>query len=372
MKIGFDAKRYFYNRSGLGNYSRNIVSYLTENYSENYYFLFKPNTKNTLEFKLDKTVKVVEPELNKSSIKNSIWRSKGILKENIFNSLDVFHGLSNELPIGISKTKVKSILTVHDLIFLRFPELYKPIDRKIYLWKMKKSCDEADKILAISEQTKRDLIVFLGIYPEKIDVVYQGCSEIYFNQFSEVEKEKVRLKYSLPKDFILNVGTIEPRKNALLIVKALKNAKIKAPLVLLGKKTSYSEKIKAFVNENKMQNQVYFLHDVDFYDLPAIYQCAKIFVYPSFFEGFGIPIIEAYNSGVPTITSDIAIFKEVAGNATLFFENNNIESLSEKLLFLLENENEQKKYIELGYKRADFYKGEKIATDLMEVYKSVL
>jgi len=372
MNIGFDAKRFFYNRSGLGNYSRNIVSYLQENYMNNNYFLFKPNRKNSLSICLDKSIKIIEPKTNNSSIKNSIWRSKKILREDTFNKLDIYHGLSNELPIGISKTKVKTILTIHDLIFFRFPQLYKPIDRKIYLFKLKKSSKEADKIIAISKQTKTDIVDFLNINPDKIDIVYQGCNNIYFNKIEDQGKNRIKKKYSLPNEFILNVGTIEPRKNAFLLVKAIYNSKINTNLVIIGRKTNYLSLIKAFIEEKNMQKQVKILHNVEFEDLPAIYQSAKIFVYPSYFEGFGIPIIEAFNSNVPVITSDIDIFKEVANDAALFFKNNNVNSLTEKLIFLLNNKEEQQKYVDLGNKRAVFFEGQKIADDLINVYKSVL
>ncbi|MBN2662064.1 MAG: glycosyltransferase family 4 protein [Bacteroidales bacterium] len=372
MNIGFDAKRYFYNLSGLGNYSRNIVSYLTENYPNNDYFLFKPNISNTLNFTLDNKLKIIEPEINNFSFKNSLWRTKGVLKEADFKKLDVFHGLSNELPIGIYKTSVKSVLSVHDLIFIRFAELYKFIDRKIYTWKIKKSCHEADKIIAISEQTKTDIVDFLNVKPEKIEVVYQGCNSFFFSKVEEFEKKKVQKKYSLPKDYILNVGTIEPRKNALLLVKAVFHSKIKIPLVIVGKNTTYTKEIQLYIAEKQMQKRVIILNDVSFQDLPAIYQGAKIFVYPSYFEGFGIPIVEAFNSKIPVIASDISIFKEVAADAAVFFENNNVESLSEKLIFLLNNKQEQLKFVNLGIKRAEFFMGDKISKDLMNIYKSIV
>lgn len=372
MNIGFDAKRYFYNLSGLGNYSRNIVSYLTDNYPNNDYFLFKPNIKNNLNFTLDNKLKIIEPKNINSLIKNSIWRTKGLLKEADFKQLDVFHGLSNELPVGVYKNPVKSVLSVHDLIFIRFPELYKFIDRKIYTWKIKKSCFEADKIVAISEQTKSDIVEFLNVNPNKIEVVYQGCNSLFFNELDYVYKQNIRKKYSLPEDYILNVGTIEPRKNTLLLVKAVYNSKIANPLVIVGKNTFYTKEIREYIAEKKMDKQVVILNDVSFQDLPALYQSAKIFVYPSYFEGFGIPIIEAFNSKIPVIASDIRVFKEVAADAALFFESNNVDSLSERLIYLLNNEQEKLKLKKLGVKRAEFFRGNKIAKDLMNIYKSIV
>ena len=371
MNIGFDAKRIFHNVSGLGNYGRNILSYLQDNNPENNYFLFSPNKNNQIKIKLENNTKIIEPQKITSSIKNSIWRTKGILKEKFFDELDIYHGLSNELPFGISKTNVKSVITVHDLIFVRFPELYKYIDRKTYFYKMKRACNEADKIIAISRQTKNDIIKFLKINPNKISIIYQGCNEIYYKQLSLEKRRTVCEKYNLPENFILNVGTIEPRKNALLIVKAIKKAKINFPLVIVGRETNYSSKIKAFIIQNKMENQIFIRNNIIFEYLPALYQSAKIFIYPSYFEGFGIPIIEAFNSRTPVITSDIDVFKEVSDGSSVFFENNSINNLSEKILYLLESEQERQKYIKLGTKRTEFFKGEKIAENLIELYNKL-
>lgn len=368
MNIGFDAKRIFHNHSGLGNYGRNILSYLQENNPENQYFLFTPNKKNPIKIDLTSNTKIIKPQKFTSSINNSIWRTKGVLKNIKFKDLDVYHGLSNELPIGISKTNVKSIITVHDLIFVRFPELYRFIDRKIYFWKMKRACNEADKIIAISQQTKNDIVKFLDINPNKIEIVYQGCSEIYYQQHTEEFKKSIKKKYNLPEKFILNVGTIEPRKNAFQIVKALKKANIDFPLVIIGRETDYSKKIRKFITLNKMEKQVFIVNNVIFEDLPAIYQSAKIFIYPSFFEGFGIPIIEAFNSKTPVITSNIDVFKEVADDSALCIEKNNIEKLAEAILLLLENKEKRDKLVELGKKRALDFRGEIIAKELMTVY----
>ncbi len=370
MNIGFDAKRIFYNRTGLGNYGRNLISYLHKFYPENKYFLFTPNKKNRLNFSLDDSIKIIEPQIQ-SILYNNFWRTKKILKNDVFKNLYLYHGLSNELPIGISKTKVKSVVSVHDLIFLKYPKLYKKIDRFIYYQKVKKACQETDKIISISEQTKNDIIEFLRTDENKIVTVYQGCDYSFYITYEKEQKDLVRKKYNLPQDFILNVGTIEERKNALLIVKSLHKLKIDIPLVIIGKEKKYSDLIKSFVEQNKLKKQINIISNIDFKDLPVVYQMAKLFIYPSVYEGFGIPIIEALNSNIPVICTDIPVFREVADNAAVYFENNNIESLSEKILFLLNSKDEQKKYIELGKQRAVLFSDENIAQNMIEVYKNV-
>lgn len=368
MNIGFDAKRIFFNRSGLGNYGRNMLSYLEKYFSDNVYFLFTPIKSGKIDVALSNSSQVVEPQGVNLLGNNVYWRTRGLLNEDVFDKLDVFHGLSNELPIGISRKKVKSILTVHDLIFVRFKEFYNFIDTKIYISKMKKSCAEADRIIAISNQTKNDLIEFLNISPDRINVVYQGCSDIFLHRATATDFVDVKRKYNLPENYILNVGTIEPRKNALLIVKSLLACKIDVPLVLVGRETGYVKKIREIILKNNLQKQVIILNNADFCDFPAIYQGASAFVYPSIFEGFGIPILEAFNSEAPVIVSDIDIFKEVAGEAAMFFKSNDEQSLGEAIVKMLSDNTKRDKFIELGRKRADFFSGKNVANSLMNVY----
>jgi len=371
MQIGFDAKRLFHNKTGLGNYSRNIVNYLQNYYSENKYFLFSPNISNPLSFETQNCTEIVKPQKTFLNI-HSFWRSFGILNENKFKKLDIYHGLSSELPQGISKTQVKSVVTVHDLIFVHYPNFYKKIDRYIYLKKLKNACFDADKIIAISRQTKNDLIDVLGVKNDKIEIVYQGCNNIFKQKSDENTKNKIRQKYNLPSEFILNVGTIEKRKNVLQVIKALKFSKIDFPLVIVGKETSYTQEVKKFISENNLQNQITFLHNADYEDFPTIYQLATLFIYPSIIEGFGIPLIEAFHSKIPVITSDIDVFREVAQSAAIFIKPENIEDISEKILNLLNNQNLRLTISNQGLNRVGFFDDKKIADDLIKVYHSIL
>ncbi len=363
MNIGFDAKRFFFNKTGLGNYSRNIVNYLTKNYPENQYFLFSPKKSNKKLYTDNQQIKIITPKHKF----NSIWRSFTIKRNPVFKKLDIYHGLSNELPFGISKTNVKSIVTIHDLIFMKFPELYKPIDRKIYTYKALKACTEADKIIAISRQTKNDIIKLLNITEKKIEIVHQGCAEIFLKTADDNQIKLVKDKYNLPKNYILNVGTIEKRKNILTVIKAVNKAKIDFPLVIVGRATEYQNEIENYIAENKMHN-ILIISNVSFQDLPAIYQSADIFIYPSFYEGFGIPLIEAFNSKIPVIASDIDVFREVAENAAVFVNPHNIDDISEKLKSLIENPQLRQKYINRGLKRSLNFTDKKIADDLTKIY----
>ncbi len=205
------------------------------------------------------------------------------------------------------------MVTIHDLIFLRYPQWYSFFDRKIHFYKFKKAAIQSNHIIAISEQTKADIIAYLKIPAEKITVVYQGCQDVFKKTYSEAEKTAVRQKFHLPTAFVLNVGTLEKRKNALTIVKAIQN--LDTSLVLIGKETAYTEEIHRYIETNGLQKKVLFLKTYPPTELAIVYQLATVFVYPSIFEGFGIPIIEALFSKTPVITTNSGVFPEAGGPA---------------------------------------------------------
>lgn len=372
MRIGFDAKRAFFNRSGLGNYSRNMIGYLTNLYPGHEYFLFTPKANNSFTFEKDTTAQIIFPKNKFLKAFPSYWRTYALTNELQKFHIDIYHGLSNEIPKNIHKTPVKTVVTIHDLIFLRFPELYKPIDRLIYKKKFRYACQHADKIIAISEQTKEDIIKFFDIDKDTITVVYQGCNPIFYSPVSIEKKEKIRRQFNLPEHFILSVGTLEERKNTLNILKALHKHNIEIPLVLAGKFTPYVNKIKDYMQRHQIQRRVILLDDIDPETLPALYQMSEIFVYPSIFEGFGIPIIEALNSGTPVITTKDGCFKEAGGPDSIYVDTNNIDALAEAIKNVLTNRGLKEKMIEKGYQYALNFREEKITHDLMEVYMQVL
>ncbi|MDB5012199.1 MAG: pglJ 2, partial [Daejeonella sp.] len=266
MRIGFDGKRATQNFTGLGNYSRYILNILSIHFPENTYQLYsqKEPQKTGL---IDSKITLIGPEKGKLSFG---WRSFGIVKDLKKNKIDLYHGLSNEIPFGIKKASMPSIVTIHDLIFLRFPQYYNFIDRKIYAFKFRYACKNADKIIAVSEQTKQDIVHFFGIKPQKISVIYQNCTS-EFNTVETERKHEIAIKYQLPEKYILNVGSIEERKNILVVVKALKSINPDIHLVIVGKETVYSNKVERYIEENNLASRVRILKNVPFVDLPSIF-----------------------------------------------------------------------------------------------------
>jgi glycosyltransferase involved in cell wall biosynthesis len=367
MRIGFDAKRVFFNRSGLGNYGRNILSALFSFHPENDYFLFSPPTPAEL-FPEGKP-NIVAPH-GIYDFFSTYWRNNHIGHDARQYNLDIYHGLSNELPRDIQSAKVKSVVSIHDTIFMRYPQWYKWHDRITYKRKTDFACKEADAIIAVSQQTKNDLIHFFNVKEEKIQVIYQPCNAIFLQKPDEELKKEVREKYHLPDEFILMVGNIEPRKNILNVIKAIQDHRIKTPLVIVGKENKYAGELKKYIRESNIKN-VYFCHNVCSKDLPAVYSLGTIFIYPSFFEGFGIPIIEALSCEVPVITSDTSCLRETAADAALYVSPENVREISEKIYTLLSDNYLRDNLIQKGKEQIKLFNAQTIAREIINLYKTL-
>jgi len=372
LKIGLDAKRAFYNCRGLGNYSRDTIRILSEQKAENEYFLFTPKTKNAINFPLQPNCKIISPTGLLSVRVPSLWRTFGQCQEIRENKLDIYHGLSHELPHSIKKRNVRTVVTMHDLIFLKHPELFPFFDRYLFQKKYLRSCLIADRIIAISQETKNDLIEYLSIKEQKIDVVYQGCNPLFRQPVSEEEKKRVGLKYSLPSAYLLIVCAIEKRKNHELIINAMYRGKLDIPLVIVGHPSDYQKELLLLVSKYKLEKQVIFLHHVETSELPAIYQLATLFLYPSFSEGFGIPILEALTSGIPVIASNAGCLKEAGGNAALYVSSHEPEELVNAIRSILENKTLSDQMIAEGMLHSSLFSDENIADTLMQTYRKTL
>ena len=362
MKIAYDAKRFFHNSSGLGNYSRDLIRILANHYIDNEYVLLSKNKsekgKNILTLQNVKYTSISKGFLERQ-------RKMGIDAQNL--GADIFHGLSGELPLNWNNRPIKKIVTIHDLIFKRYPQFYSFFDRKIHFWKFKKSAEMADLVIAISEQTKKDIVKFLKIPEEKIRVVYQGCHQAFKEKPNEEFLLQIQKKYNLPHRFILNVGTIEERKNLLSVVRALAGTKI--PLVVVGKRTKYYKKIEREIRENKVE--IYFLEGLSMPELAGVYRLADIFIYPSLFEGFGIPIIEALFSETVVITSNLSCLPEAGGKDSVYINPLDVCDIRAKIKFLWDNESERKYRVEKGLEFVQKFSDEEIAKNLIEVYQEV-
>lgn len=370
MKIGFDGKRATNNLTGLGNYSRSLIAQLAEFFPQNQYFVYSPKIKEHAQIRRFLTTKGIESRLPEQP--GLFWRTSGIKKQLIKDNIDLFHGLSNEIPLQIQNSGIASIVTIHDLIFLRFPQYFGRIDRFIYKLKARYSCRHADKIVAISECTKRDIIEFFHTDPNKIEVIYQSCDDSFKSPSSAQKKQEVRIKHDLPPSYILNVGTIETRKNLLTLIKALPQIHADYHLVVVGKRTAYADLVDQEIANLGLKDRVHFLQNVPFDELPCIYQMAGVFAYPSLYEGFGIPIIEALFSGVPVVAAKGSCLEEAGGENSLYISPFDHTALSAAINKILTNAALAEHIKTMGLEYVQKFNTRVIAGELMKVYTQVL
>lgn len=383
MHIGYDGKRAFQNKTGLGNYIRSLIAILTQHYPENHYTLFAPKQTSLFDASDFNKTDVITPQTKYWQTFPSLWRSRGVVKDILKNNVEIFHGVSHQLPYGIEKTKVKTVVTVHDLIFERFPETYHFDERYVHRWKIKHACNIADAVIAISRQTKNDLVQYYKVPEEKIFICYQSCNPIFQTVISAEEKAAVKKNYHLPDKYFLFVSSITARKNLITVCKAmfLLKDKLNIPLVIIGNGKKEKDDAKKFMLDNGMAEQLILLNEmpqskensfVTATDFPSIYQQATALVYPSIFEGFGAPLLEALCSGLPVISSNASCLPEVGGDAALYFEPYDPVALSKHMMNIATDESLVIKMKEKGLEQALHFTTKKYADSIMNVYQKIL
>jgi glycosyltransferase involved in cell wall biosynthesis len=382
MNIGFDAKRAYHNGTGLGHYSRTLIRSLAGYFPQHEYFLFNPKPSELFKLNEKNSHEVLPSGLLHKTL-SSVWRSTWIKNDLERLGIDIYHGLSNEIPLDLHTTDIRSVVTIHDVIFERFPKQYSKIDVEIYKRKFKYACDHADKVIAISEQTKKDIMEFYKTPEEKITVCYQSCNPAFAEKVSEKIKQQIKEKYSLPDQYFLYVGSIIERKNLLGICKAiyLLRNELKIPLVIIGDGTKYKQQVKDFIRQNGLEKQMIFLSEnplakvsssfLKAEDFPAIYQSAIAMIYPSFFEGFGIPVLEALWSRLPVITSSVSCLPEAGGDGAYYVDPNSSEEIAEGMKTIFADGSFTEALKEKGWQHAQNFTQQKCAANVMKVYESL-
>jgi glycosyltransferase involved in cell wall biosynthesis len=344
MRIGFDAKRYFNNITGLGNYSRWLIDNLNNQIPQSI-FLFHSDKS----FYQKKDFNVITPRY---SLLKAIWRSWLVTKNLKKDKIDIYHGLSNEIPFGIHKTGIKSVVTIHDLINKRYPENYQLIDRWIYDLKLRYAQKYADVIITVSEQTKKDIVKYYNTNETKIKVIPIGIAQ---RQIKPVES---------PSPYILCVSSFTKRKNLKALVQAFKSIEDKdIKLKIVG---SYGETANEIQSLAKKDPRIELHFNISNEELNDLYTKCQFCVYPSLFEGFGIPILEAFSYGKAIATSNISSMPEVGKDAALYFNPNDPNHIREAIIQLMDNDtrNEHVKKIPTTLKSFDNHV-------LINAYKSV-
>lgn len=269
---------------------------------------------------------------------------------------------------------VPSVVSVMDMSFIHYPEMFKSKD----LYQLKNwteySVNRASKVITISQASKDDIIKEYKIDRDSVQVIYPGVNYERFNQASTMEE--VKKKYNIPDKYILFVGTLQPRKNIVRLIQAFKkviqNEKFQdLKLVVIGKKGWHYDEILSAPRENEVDNKVMFLDFVPDEDMPPLYRSAEVFVLPSLYEGFGLPILEAMKYGCPVITSNVSSMPEVGGDAAVYCDPESVEDIKEKILMVLSSPKLQKSLREKGKIQIKKFDWEKSADKVLSVLESV-
>ncbi len=371
LRIGLDAKRLFNNFTGLGNYSRTLLRNLSEYHPDEAYFLYSPKVQRTsqTQFFLDSPTF----NLRVPGRTQLLWRTLGMKKDIKRDKLDLYHGLSHEIPVGLPDLQIPTVVTIHDLIFKHYPDQYPWFDRQVYNQKFRYACENSDLIIAISESTKRDVMELYGIAEEKIRVIYQSCHEGFMLEKNPSAKEAVRERYGLPSEFMLYVGSLVERKNLLGIVEALAKlpTDLQLPVVVVGQGAPYKRRVVNRAQELGVLEKLLFIRP-QFAELPALYQQAQAFLYPSVYEGFGIPILEALFSKTPVLTSNMSSLPEAAGAGAILVDPYNPGEMAVGIETLLTDSEQRDQQIAAGFAHAQQFKGEQLTAQLVDAYRTLL
>ncbi|MEM9930728.1 MAG: glycosyltransferase family 1 protein [Bacteroidota bacterium] len=375
MTIGYDAKRLFTNYTGLGNYSRTLLRNLAHHYPEHSYTLYTPRinqSAETLPFLNNSTYRVVQP----SGGVKSLWRSYGVADRFASDELDLYHGLSHEIPFKVHRAGIKTVVTIHDLIFKAYPETYPFFDRQIYDFKFRYACEEADRVIAISEHTKRDIIKYYGISAEKIDVVYQSIAPLFFEPKDPGHDQETIQRLNLPQEFLLYVGSIQERKCVDLIIQAYEilQPSERIPLIIVGSGSAYEQRMMEHVAAAGLNDLVIRLSGLsDNRDLKSLYGQASALVYPSKYEGFGLPVTEALLCQTPAITTTASSLPEAGGPDSLYITPDDAEGLAEAIRQVLQDTDLRQRMVEKGEAYAlQHFGAQETSQRMLEVYQQVI
>ena len=377
MTIGFDAKSIVCNITGFGNYGRTLVGDMAEAVPAgtvlNLYSPVRGDEALRRQLTLRPCMRFVYPDAaGINAPLQALWHMRGMVKDLVRDGVRLYHGLSGELPVGIREAGIRTVVTIHDLIFMRHPEWYSWADRKLRRWKFLKTCQEADRIIAISECTKRDIMLYGDVPAEKIDVIYQSCGTLYKMREGEKKMHEVHINYMLPERYIVSVGALEERKNIMLAVKAMHRLPDDVSLVVVGKDGPYGERVRRYIAANGLDGRVMFLHDVPTDDMPAIYQMAEACVYPSRYEGFGLPVIEAIQSGLPVVACKGSCLEEAGGNATLYVDPDDVAGMAHALRLTLKGAPGREERIEAGRQYITRFENAEVAQKVLGVYRELV
>lgn len=371
MKIGIDGRAAkWYQGTGIGTYTKQLILNLSNVDSNNNYLIFMPQCDSINNLKNNFTTKLVE-----STPTNSFWDDINV--PNILNNTDIelYHVPQN--GVGLSENiKCKKVITLHDIIPLRMPETVSDRYLKIFNDELPKILDNCDGIITVSDFSKNDIAKEFNFPSKNIYVTPLAAQDIYKPMSKRESKALVTKKYGIEEDFILYVGGFSPRKNIIGLIEAYSNLSNKLKdtfkLVITGKKGPSYSKYKSRTEELNVSNNVIFTDFIPIEDMPLFYNATEVLVYPSFYEGFGLPPIEAMACGTPVIVSNVTSLPEVCYESALFIDPNDVDSLTYDIERVLSNSLLRLTMVKKSLTRSKTFSWNKTALNTLSAYESIL
>lgn len=365
MNIAIDIREAGSQKTGKGWYTYNLVNELLKLDTHNNYTLYSADEKNPFkEFK--------NADFKHVAGKGLRWHLN-VLRELKSTKPDLFFAPTSYIIPSLAPKWLRTIITVHDLVAFLFPAGHNAKAVIIERLTLKRAVKKAAQIFVVSENTQKDLLKKFKYPPEKIHITPCAPSDFFREKVEESELTWFRTQHKLPKKFILAVGTLEPRKNFGTLIKSFVLIKAKLPdskLVIVGKKGWKYSHIEEKLKEFKMTDDVIFPGYLSGEDLKKMYACATVFVFPSLYEGFGIPPLEAMACGCPVISSNVASLPEVVGDAGILIDPRNARRMADAVVSLIENDQVRNMLIERGLRRAEKFSWKASAEAALAVFNS--
>lgn len=374
ITIAFDAKRAVNNATGLGNYSRLVIRSVADTLPASRINLYAPapdNAGRLADILARPNVALHTPRGHRPP---SWWRSvSGMSAQATADGADIIHGLAGELPLDIARHSPASVVTIHDLIFRRVPADYSPVDRFIYDYKARKAVEAATRVIAISRRTRDDIVELYGADPSRIDVIYQGCDPAFSRPVSPGEIDRMRRELGIDGPYIAAVGTVEPRKNQMLAVKALAALPSDVSLVIVGRsRRGYLDSILDTARRSGVESRIITPGSVSFNLLPALYAGALFTSYTSRYEGFGLPVIEAINSGSPVIAATGSCLEEAGGPGALYVDPDDTDAFVDAARRLIDDSSLAPRMVAEGRAHTARFADDTMAAAILDTYSRAI